>query len=98
VAVTVLADLHFKPEAAEEALKGLIDLLPDTRTFEGCRSVHVVRDQGDPSHVVLVEEWDSADDQRAYLAWRAETGALAGFAEVVTQPPVFTAFDQLQSF
>jgi quinol monooxygenase YgiN len=94
VPVTVLADLNIKPEAVDETLKGLGEILPDTRAYDGCLALEVVQDQADAGHVVLVEQWESPDHHKAYVAWRTETGTLAGLAEVLTQPPTFTYFDQ----
>jgi quinol monooxygenase YgiN len=94
VAVTVLADLHFQPEAVDGALEGLGKILPDTRSYEGCLGLDVIQDQADPNHVMLVETWESADHHKAYVAWRVETGTLAELAAVVTQDPTFTYFDR----
>jgi len=95
LAITVLADLRFKPEALEPALRSFPDVLKDTRAYEGCLSLSVVQDQADPTHVVLVERWESAAGHHSYMAWRAETGSLEALAAGLVQEPSFTYYDEL---
>jgi quinol monooxygenase YgiN len=92
--VTVLADLHIRPEAVEQTLDGLREIMPESRAYDGCIGLEVVQDQADPGHVMLVEQWESPDHHKVYVAWRTETGTLASLAEVLTKEPTFTYFDQ----
>jgi heme oxygenase (mycobilin-producing) len=56
----------------EEALAALHETLSATRERPGCLRVDVLQRQEDPGHVVLVETWNSPDDEAAYRKWRAE--------------------------
>ena len=45
------------------------------------------------SNVVLVEEWDSVEDQQAYMSWRAETGLLDAIVPFMRGELVQRTFD-----
>ena len=90
MAVTVIGDLHFRPEAVEGVLEFLKEILPDTRSYAGFVSIDVVQDQEDPGHILLVEQWDSSDHHTAYVAWRAETGVLDSLGDSLMAAPAFT--------
>jgi len=45
--------------------------LPETRVFEGCRSVDVYHEPGTETFT-LVEDWKSFDHYDRYLQWRSE--------------------------
>ena len=98
MAVTVTLDLFLKPEATEEFVGMLAEMLPDTRAFQGCQGVAVVRNQDDPNQITLIERWDSRADQERYIAWRTETGAMNGAAEASAAPIKMTYFDELQQY
>lgn len=93
--VTVILQLNLKPEHVEEMLEGLKADLPDTRAFEGCLSVSVVRDQQDPAQISLVERWRERGDQEKYLGWRQETGTLEKTAGFLAAPINITYYDEL---
>jgi heme oxygenase (mycobilin-producing) len=94
VPITAIADLRFSREGLDEGLKALASMLPATRAFAGCIAVDVAQDQADPTHVLLIEAWESADDHRAYMAWRASSGTNTGLRGVLAAPPVITYLDQ----
>ncbi|WP_104136990.1 MULTISPECIES: putative quinol monooxygenase [unclassified Cryobacterium] len=75
MALTVLLDLHLKAEAPTNAPDMLRDILTGTRAFDGCLGVDVLVDAEDPSHLILLERWASAEADAAYRAWRAGAGA-----------------------
>ena len=59
-------------EKLKETMKAA---LPDTRAFEGCISVDTyIEDATNTIH--LIEDWETLDNQAAYLNWRIETGLL----------------------
>jgi len=90
--VMVSVEFKFKPEAAEAAIEGLKSALPETRGFKGCLDLKSYF-EAETSSLLLIELWESAADQQAYLAWRAETGALDGLADVLVAAPIFRTFD-----
>lgn len=62
----------------------LAEILPDTRKAKGCRSckTHV----GENGAFLLIQEWDSPEDQQAYMAWREKTGVLQTFLGHLAKP------------
>jgi quinol monooxygenase YgiN len=88
--VTVILDMHYKPERIKEVLASLAENLPDTRAFDGCLSVQTVRKQEDPGNVSLIERWESKEHQQRYLAWRASQAGDPRLAEATTAPITFT--------
>jgi len=81
-----------KPEMLEDYLNILKGALVETRSYKGCRSVTTLVDQ-ETSSIVLVEEWDSAEDQQAYIAWRVETGLIDAIAPFMQGELVTRTYD-----
>ena len=63
-------------------------ILPATRAADGCRSCVTYLSPDDPFAFVLVQEWDSLEQQQAYMHWREESGVLAEFIAHLSEPPV----------
>ena len=64
----------------------------ETRAYKGCRSVTTLVDQ-ETSSIVLVEEWESVEDQQAYIAWRVETGLMDAIAPFMQGELVTRTYD-----
>jgi quinol monooxygenase YgiN len=47
----------------------------------------------DTSNVFLVERWESAQHQVAYMGWRMETGLMDAIGGFLAGPPVARTFD-----
>jgi quinol monooxygenase YgiN len=94
MAVTVIADLRFRADGLEDGLCALGEMLPATRGFQGCHGVEVAQDQADPCRVLLIEAWDRADDHKAYMAWRAESGTNTGLRGALAEAPSLSYLDR----
>jgi quinol monooxygenase YgiN len=68
--VTSILDLHVKPEDAAGAPAVLRNVLTATRNFDGNLGVEVFLDTDDPTHFVVIEQWESLEVDTAYRAWR----------------------------
>lgn len=91
MAVLVTVEFKLKPEAVETMVTAMQQALPETRAFKGCQEVKTYLDEA--NHIMLlVEFWDRAEDQEAYLAWRQETGALTGLVDLLVAPPEFRTY------
>ena len=88
----ITLEMPVKPEMLEDYLNILKGALVETRSYKGCRSVTTLVDQ-ETSSVVLVEEWDSVDDQQAYMAWRVETGLIDAIAPFMQGELVTRTYD-----
>ena len=89
----ITLEMPVKPDMLEDYLNILKGALVETRAYKGCRSVTTLVDQ-ETSSIVLVEEWDSAEDQQAYIAWRVETGLIDAIAPFMQGELVTRIFDQ----
>ena len=92
MSVMVILEMPVKPDMLEDYLNILKGALVETRNYKGCRSVTTLVDQ-ETSTVVLVEEWDSVDDQQAYMAWRIETGLIDAIGPFMQGELVTRTFD-----
>ena len=57
--------------------------LPTTRSQKGCLSVEVLAEMDNSNHFVLNEQWESKDDQLAYLKFREEEGPEGALAQLM---------------
>ena len=92
MSVMIILEMPVKPDMLEEYLNILKGALVETRSYKGCRSVTTLVDQ-ETSSVLLVEEWDSAEDQQAYMAWRMETGLIDAIAPFMQCELVTRTYD-----
>jgi quinol monooxygenase YgiN len=73
----VWVDLKPGDGGCQPILDFLTEILPDTRSFDGCQD-----------RMVFIEYWDSAEHYQRYLNWRTETGVLDRLVEMLAAPPV----------
>jgi quinol monooxygenase YgiN len=82
----IVVTLRLTP-ADPKAFQGFLgEILPDTRKARGCRFSKTYAAEDGSGDFLLVQEWDSADDQKAYMAWRDSTGVLATFLGHLAKP------------
>jgi hypothetical protein len=46
---------------------------------------------------VLIQDWDSATQQQAYLDWRSAIGDMAHFVSLRNKPPVVEVFNLIDA-
>ncbi len=92
MSVMITLEMPVKPEMLEDYLNILKEALVETRAYKGCQSVTTLVDK-ESSSVVLVEEWDSAEDQQAYMAWRVETGLIEAVAPFMQGELITRTYD-----
>ena len=86
MACHVLLEVTIK-EACHDKLKAkFIELLPDTRSFDGCFNIYITQDQDKPDKLVIVEIWESRSHYEKYLAWRTERGDMDVLGEMMENP------------
>jgi heme oxygenase (mycobilin-producing) len=93
MAVVALLEVRLKSEGLDEAYAVVTETLADTRKFAGCVNAEVLIDRTDPTHLVVVETWESPEADAAYREWRRGDGAPVKLAAVLAAPPVLTLFD-----
>ena len=97
MSATILLELQVKPEAVDEMISFLKEILPDTRVYEGCQGIDVQQNQEDSSNLVMVEKWDSRHHYEKYLGWRTETGVIDKLGSMLSQPPSIRYYDLVEA-
>ena len=92
--VTATVVLEFKSGAADEHLKKMPAMLIETRNFQGFRDIRVLRHEDNPDRLILIEDWDSITDYRAYVAWRTEQGTMDNVGQMLAVPPRIDVWSQ----
>lgn len=87
MSVIVLVDLDVKEESVEELKKYFKEILPDTRSFEGCQGVQLYESKESPTKLTIHAKWTSEEAQKKYMSWRMDTGALDKLIPMLSQPP-----------
>ena len=96
MAVTILLSVSARPGQGDALVKAFQDILPDTRTYEGCQGVTLHQRADDADSVLLVERWASVEAHDAYSVWRRDSGTLGSIMELAGGRPgtqVFTDAD-----
>ena len=92
MSVMITLELPTKTETMDELLKVMKGALVDTRGYAGCQKVETFIDQ-ESQNVFLVEQWESAEHQQAYMGWRVETGFMDALGPLLDGAPVARVFD-----
>ena len=87
MSITVLLDLTAKQGSMEDLKKVFVDILPDTRKYEGCEGLDVKINNDEPDNLVIVERWQSRPHYEKYFAWRQETGLIDRLGPLLGAPP-----------
>jgi quinol monooxygenase YgiN len=92
MAVTVLLELKFKPEAVSQGRDLMRRTLETTRAFEGNLRTDVLEDEDDESHWIIYELWDTVAHDEAYRAFRAGEGKVVELPPLLAAPPAKTRY------
>jgi quinol monooxygenase YgiN len=72
IIVTMEVTVHAQGAQCFAQMDG--EALRDTRHFQGCNSVRIMRNKDDPTRFLFIESWTSEQAYRNYIAWRSESG------------------------
>ena len=97
MSTVVLLEIQVRPEAVDEMKSFLKDILPDTRSYEGCQGIDVYDNLDDAENIVVYERWDSRPHYEKYLAWRTETGVVDQLGAMLVAPPSIRYFERLDA-
>ena len=92
MAITVLLELKFKPDAVSAARELMSRTLQVTRAFDGNLHIDVLVDSDDEAHWIIYELWDSVEHDEAYRAFRAGEGKVTELPPLLAAPPVKTRY------
>lgn len=96
MACQVILELRTKEDCADKARSWFKNVLPDTREFDGCIGLYLVKNQDDPLNFVIIEQWDTRAQYEKYLAWRTERGDIDALVDMIDGEPSIRFFDYLQ--
>lgn len=96
--VTVVVEFRARPEHRETFVAYMLENLPQTRAWPGCRDVECLVEHDDPAHLVVWQHWDERAQFDAYIAWRRESGASAAVAPWTLGPPTVHCHDSLRTW
>ncbi|HUU74012.1 MAG TPA: antibiotic biosynthesis monooxygenase family protein [Burkholderiales bacterium] len=87
MSITVLLDLKAQPGSMDALKQLFVEVLPDTRKYDGCEGLDVRLNQDDGDNLLLIERWQSRKQYEKYFAWRQETGLLDRLGPLLGAPP-----------
>ncbi|MCC7253665.1 antibiotic biosynthesis monooxygenase [Hyphomicrobium sp.] len=82
----IVVTLRLTPSDPKAFQSFLAEILPDTRKARGCRFSTTYATEDGSGSFLLLQEWDSPEDQQAYMAWRQSTGVLQTFLDHLAEP------------
>lgn len=89
--LVMLAELTIAPGQMDAFLDYTVPNLSVSRSYPGNLRFDMLIDDTHPGRVFFYEEWESAEAQQAYMAWRTQAGDLTELLSLLTEPPRFTA-------
>jgi quinol monooxygenase YgiN len=75
--VTITLEIIFNPGICDAFCASLPEVLKETATRPGFRTIRAVRHKDDADRVLMIEQWDSEKHYQDYVAWRTERGDMA---------------------
>ena len=93
MSVIVIVNISAKNESLEELKKYFKEILPDTRSFEGCQGVQLYENKESPTKLIIHAKWTSEEAQKKYIAWRMETGELDKLSPMLSEPLSMQFYD-----
>lgn len=93
MSVIVIFNISAKDESLEDLKKYLKEILPDTRSFEGCEGVQLYENKETTTKLTLHAKWTSEEAQKKYIAWRMETGDFDKLSSMLSEPPSMQYYD-----
>lgn len=94
MSVTILLDLKAGPGSIDKLKDLFVEILPDTRAYDGCDGLDVHLNQDDGDNLVIVERWQSRPHYEKYFAWRQETGLIDRLGPLLGAPPSVRFLDE----
>ncbi len=86
MSIMVSVEFSLQERKQKEFLDVLGKVLPDTRAYDGCIKVETYAEDNGAS-IILIEEWETKEHQKAYFQWRVDTGMVEAISAFVSAPP-----------
>jgi heme-degrading monooxygenase HmoA len=85
--VTVTVNWTVKADRIDETIDMLRSMFPVTRLRNGFRNIRLLRSEIDGNSIILLEEWNTAQDFHDYIQFRTDTGEMASLIKMAETPP-----------
>ena len=92
--VMVLLEAQVKSEDVPKMKSYMAEILPESRTYDGCQAMDVYFNTEKKDNMVIVERWDSRAHHEKYVGWRTETGVMAKLGAMLAAPPSIQYFER----
>jgi len=76
MSVLVIGEVHVAPDRMDEFKTYLLEILPDSRAYDGFERIELYEDTEDEGSIIFVEHLESRAHHEKYIAWRTETGVM----------------------
>ncbi len=83
----VIITFKLKSDQVDAFKTYIKEIIPGTRSFEGCIDVGFYFNSDDETDLVIFETWQSRGHYEKYYSWRTETGALDAIAGYLAGEP-----------
>ena len=87
MSVIVTVSLDVKEDSVEDLKKFFKEILPHTRTFEGCEDVQLYESKESKTKMIIHAKWTSEEAQKKYMEWRMENGSLEKLMPMLSGHP-----------
>ena len=98
--MAIIVNLQFsnQPGKRGQAVSFLENILPDTRSYDGCHWLHSTTDVEDENKWEFFSMWESKDHYDTYLQWRMGSGTMEEAAAFMDGEPVWRFFNVEQTY
>ena len=90
----VLLEGQVKSDKIEDLKSYMAQIMPDTRSYDGCQGIDAYFNVDNPGNMVVVEQWESRGHYEKYQQWRTETGVMNQAVSMLTGPPSIRYFER----
>lgn len=85
-----------KPQALAQYLKRA-DVIPTTRLASGINYSWTVRDKKNSSRFMLIQQWNSIEQQEVYIEWRINRGDATELRSLLSKDPTVTYLNPIDT-
>ena len=86
MSVIVMVNLSIKEKSIEEFKKFFKQIIPETRSHQGCQGIQLYQSKESPTKFTIHAKWNSEEEQKKYMAWRMETGSFDKLEPMLSEP------------
>lgn len=74
MACQALLEFGMKDGCHDKLKQTFKEIVADTRDFDGCITLHMIRDRANPSRIIITELWETQEHYEAYSKWHPDRG------------------------